>query len=47
MSSDDNKPFDPFELTAAILLGIGAIIVTNNVKDFGRVKGLQVENWAR
>ncbi len=25
MSSDDNKPFDPFELTAAILLGIGAI----------------------
>jgi hypothetical protein len=24
-SSDDNKPFDPFELTAAILLGIGAI----------------------
>jgi hypothetical protein len=24
-SSDDTKPFDPFELTAAILLGIGAI----------------------
>lgn len=24
-SNDDNKPFDPFELTAAILLGIGAI----------------------
>lgn len=23
--SDDNKPFDPFELTAAILLGLGAI----------------------
>ena len=25
MSADDNKPFDPFELAAAILLGIGAI----------------------
>ena len=25
----------------------GAIIVTNNVKDFGRVKGLKVENWTR
>ena len=24
---------------------IGATVVTNNVKDFGRVKGLQVENW--
>ena len=23
----------------------GAIVVTNNVKDFGRVKGLKVENW--
>lgn len=25
----------------------GAIVVTNNVKDFGRVKGLQVENWTK
>jgi hypothetical protein len=24
-SQDDKKPFDPFELTAAILLGFGAI----------------------
>ena len=23
----------------------GAIVVTNNIKDFGRVKGLKVENW--
>ncbi|MCX7167915.1 MAG: PIN domain-containing protein [Rhodocyclales bacterium] len=23
----------------------GAIVVTNNVKGFGRVKGLKVENW--
>lgn len=26
---------------------LGAIVVTNNVKDFGRVKGLQVENWCK
>ncbi len=25
MSADESKPFDPFELTAAVLLGIGAI----------------------
>ncbi len=26
---------------------MGARVVTNNVKDFGRVKGLQVENWTK
>ena len=26
---------------------IGAVVVTNNTKDFGRVKGLQVENWTK
>lgn len=26
---------------------MGAIVVTNNIKDFGRVKGLQVENWTK
>ena len=26
---------------------MGAVIVTNNVKDFGRVKGLQVESWTK
>jgi tRNA(fMet)-specific endonuclease VapC len=25
---------------------LGAVVVTNNVKDFSRVKGLKVENWA-
>ena len=26
---------------------MGAIVVTNNTKDFGRVKSLQVENWTK
>ena len=26
---------------------MGAIVVTNNVKDFERVKGLAVENWTK
>ncbi len=26
---------------------IGATVVTNNTKDFGRVKGLQVANWTK
>ena len=26
---------------------MGATVVTNNTKDFGRVKGLQVENWMK
>jgi len=34
-------------MIAAHARAVGAIIVTNNVKDFGRVKGLQAENWAR
>jgi tRNA(fMet)-specific endonuclease VapC len=34
-------------MIAAHARAMGAIIVTNNVKDFGRVKGLQVENWTK
>ena len=34
-------------MIAAHALAIDAIVVTNNVKDFGRVKGLKVENWTK
>lgn len=34
-------------MIAAHARALGAVVVTNNTKDFGRVKGLQVENWTR
>ncbi len=34
-------------MIAAHARSIGAIVVTNNTKDFGRVKGLRVENWTK
>lgn len=34
-------------MIAAHARAIGAVVVTNNIKDFGRVKGLQVENWVK
>lgn len=32
-------------MIAAHARSIGAVVVTNNVKDFGRVKALKIENW--
>ena len=32
-------------MIAAHARAMGATVVTNNVKDFARVKGLEVENW--
>jgi tRNA(fMet)-specific endonuclease VapC len=32
-------------LIAAHALSLSAILVTNNVKEFQRVKGLTIENW--
>lgn len=34
-------------MIAAHARALDAVVVTNNVKDFGRVKGLQVENWTK
>ncbi len=34
-------------MIAAHARAIGAIVVTNNTKGFGRVKGLQVDNWTK
>ena len=35
------------ELIAAHALSLGAAIVTDNVRHFGRVPGLEVQNWLR
>ena len=32
-------------LIAAHALSLGLIVVTNNVREFGRVRGLRIENW--
>ena len=34
-------------LIAAHALALGAILVTDNVTEFKRVKGLRIENWLR
>jgi tRNA(fMet)-specific endonuclease VapC len=34
-------------MIAAHARAVGATVITNNVKDFGRVKGLQVQNWVK
>lgn len=34
-------------MIAAHARALGVVVVTNNSKDFGRVKGLQVENWMK
>jgi tRNA(fMet)-specific endonuclease VapC len=34
-------------LIAAHAIALGAVLVTDNVREFQRVKGLRVENWLR
>jgi len=40
------RPIGPYDLQiAAHALHLGAILVTDNVEEFGRVKRLAIENW--
>lgn len=42
------SPIGPLDnLIAAHAKSLGCILVTNNEKEFGRVDGLQIENWAK
>jgi tRNA(fMet)-specific endonuclease VapC len=42
----DGHPIGPNDYwIAAHALSLGATLVTNNVREFKRVKGLKVENW--
>ena len=34
-------------LIAAHALSLGLILVTNNVREFSRIQGLKIENWAK
>ncbi|MCA1974164.1 MAG: type II toxin-antitoxin system VapC family toxin [Caenispirillum sp.] len=42
------KPIGPYDMQiAAHALALGCTLVTNNQREFQRVPGLKVENWAR
>lgn len=42
------KPIGPLDiLIAAHAISLGSILVTNNGKEFNRVEGLAIENWAQ
>lgn len=42
------SPIGPLDtLIAAHAVSVGAVIVTNNTKEFSRVENLAVENWSK
>lgn len=45
LSTRDSKKDHLDKLIAAHALALGVVIVTNNVKDFGKYPGLKIENW--
>ena len=41
------KPIGPLDMMiAGHAKALGYVVVTNNTKEFGRVEGLKLENWA-
>jgi tRNA(fMet)-specific endonuclease VapC len=44
----EGRPIGPLDLMiGAHALSVGATLVTNNVKEFRRVRGLRVQDWTR
>jgi tRNA(fMet)-specific endonuclease VapC len=46
--SRKGRPIGPLDtLIAAHALSLGVTLITSNIKEFRRVRGLRVEDWAR
>ena len=45
LATRDSKKDHLDKLIAAHAVSLGAIVVTNNIKDFAKYPGLQLENW--
>lgn len=47
LSEEKGKPIGPLDtLIAAHAISLGATLVTNNIREFSRVPGLNVKNWS-